>query len=65
MKSYIQPWMESIHIDSLSSVQANSQERILKVSQTIITDADQILSKELWGDDDLWEIEPMDEEEKP
>ncbi len=57
--------MESIHIDSLSSVQANSQERILKVSQTIITDADQILSKELWGDDDLWEIEPMDEEEKP
>jgi hypothetical protein len=57
--------MENIHIDSLSPVQAVSQEHILKVSQSIITDADQILSKEVLFDYDLWEIEPTDEEGEP
>lgn len=65
MKTYVHPWMENIHIDSLTPIQAVSQEHILKVSQSIITDADQILSKEVLFDYDLWEIEPTDEEGEP
>ena len=54
MKTYVQPWISKIDRDSSTVLLSQSSDKILQVSQTEITDSDQILSKEAQLFDDLW-----------
>ena len=54
MKTYVQPWISKIDRDSSTVLLSQSSDKILQVSQTEITDSNQILSKEAQLFDDLW-----------
>lgn len=53
MKTYVQPWICKVKTETALLLQ--STEKILQVSETEITDSNQILSKEGFSFFDLWE----------
>ena len=55
MKTYVQPWISKVEGETGTALQLQSTEKVLQVSQTEITDSDQILSKENYSYFDLWE----------
>lgn len=55
MKTYIQPWISRVEGEMEVTLQTQSSDKTLGVSQTEITDSDQILSKENSAYFDLWE----------
>ena len=55
MKTYIQPWISRVEGEMEVTLQTQSSDKTLGVSQTEITDSDQILSKENSTYFDLWE----------
>ena len=54
MKTYVQPWISNMEGKTETALQAQSTEKILQVSETEITDSNQILSKESFSSFDLW-----------
>ena len=61
MKTYVRPWISRVEGEMETALQTQSSDKTLGVSQTEITDSDQILSKENSVYFDLWE--DMDEED--
>ena len=61
MKTYVQPWISRVEGEMKTALQTQSSDKALGVSQTEITDSDQILSKENSVYFDLWE--DMEEED--
>lgn len=54
MKTYVQPWICKVEGASVTLLQSQSTDKTLQVSETEITDSDQILSKEMQWSFDLW-----------
>ncbi|MBR5038448.1 MAG: hypothetical protein IKX65_06985 [Prevotella sp.] len=61
MKTYVQPWISRVEGEMEATLQRQSSDKTLGVSQTEITDSDQILSKENSVYFDIWE--DMDEDD--
>lgn len=55
MKTYVQPWICKVKGETETALQLQSTEKALQVSETEITDSNQILSKENSLFFDLWE----------
>ena len=55
MKTYVQPWICKVKEETETTLQLQSTEKVLQVSETEITDSNQILSKENSLFFDLWE----------
>ena len=55
MKTYVQPWISRVEGEMEAALQTHSSDKTIGVSQTEITDSDQILSKENSVFFDLWE----------
>jgi len=55
MKTYVQPWICKVKGEAETTLQLQSTEKVLQVSETEITDSNQILSKENSLFFDLWE----------
>ena len=55
MKTYVQPWICKVKGETETALQLQSTEKVLQVSETEITDSNQILSKENALFFDLWE----------
>ena len=55
MKTYVQPWISKVKGETGTALQLHSTEKVLQVSETEITDSNQILSKENSLFFDLWE----------
>ena len=55
MKTYVQPWICKVKGEAETVLQLQSTEKVLQVSETEITDSNQILSKENPLFFDLWE----------
>lgn len=55
MKTYVQPWICKVKGETGTTLQLQSTEKVLQVSETEITDSNQILSKENSLFFDLWE----------
>ncbi|MBR5929164.1 MAG: hypothetical protein IKZ93_04180 [Prevotella sp.] len=55
MKTYVQPWISRVEGEMEATLQTQSSDKALGVSQTEITDSDQILSKENSVYFDIWE----------
>lgn len=55
MKTYVQPWICKVKGETETTLQLQSTEKVLQVSETEITDSNQILSKENSLFFDLWE----------
>ena len=55
MKTYVQPWICKVKGEAETELQLQSTEKVLQVSETEITDSNQILSKENSLFFDLWE----------
>ena len=55
MKTYVQPWICKVKGETEIALQLQSTEKVLQVSETEITDSNQILSKENSLFFDLWE----------
>ena len=55
MKTYVQPWISKVKGETETALQLQSAEKVLQVSETEITDSNQILSKENALFFDLWE----------
>ena len=55
MKTYVQPWICKVKGETGTTLQLQSTEKVLQVSETEITDSNQILSKENALFFDLWE----------
>ena len=55
MKTYVQPWICKVKEETETVLQLQSTEKVLQVSETEITDSNQILSKENSLFFDLWE----------
>ena len=56
MKTYVQPWICKVKGETEIALQLQSTEKVLQVSETEITDSNQILSKENALFFDLWEF---------
>ena len=56
MKTYVQPWICKVKGETETALQLQSAEKVLQVSETEITDSNQILSKENTLFFDLWEF---------
>ena len=56
MKTYVQPWISKVKGETETALQLQSTEKVLQVSETEITDSNQILSKENSLFFDLWEF---------
>ena len=56
MKTYVQPWICKVKGETETALQLQSTEKALQVSETEITDSNQILSKENALFFDLWEF---------
>lgn len=56
MKTYVQPWISKVKGEAETVLQLQSAEKVLQVSETEITDSNQILSKENALFFDLWEF---------
>ena len=56
MKTYVQPWICKVKGETGTTLQLQSTEKVLQVSETEITDSNQILSKENALFFDLWEF---------
>ena len=56
MKTYVQPWICKVKGETEIALQLQSTEKVLQVSETEITDSNQILSKENSLFFDLWEF---------
>ncbi len=55
MKTYVQPWICKVKEETETALLIQSTEKVLQVSETEITDSNQILSKENSLFFDLWE----------
>jgi hypothetical protein len=55
MKTYVQPWICKVKGEAETALLIQSTEKVLQVSETEITDSNQILSKENSLFFDLWE----------
>ena len=55
MKTYVQPWICKVKGEAETALLIQSTEKVLQVSETEITDSNQILSKESSLYFDLWE----------
>ena len=55
MKTYVQPWICKVKEVTETALLIQSTEKVLQVSETEITDSNQILSKENSLFFDLWE----------
>ena len=55
MKTYVQPWICKVKGEAETALKLQSTEKVLQVSETEITDSNQILSKESSLFFDLWE----------
>ena len=55
MKTYVQPWICKVKGEAETTLQLQSTEKVLQVSETEITDSNQILSNENSLFFDLWE----------
>ena len=55
MKTYVQTWICKVKGETEIALQLQSTEKVLQVSETEITDSNQILSKENSLFFDLWE----------
>lgn len=55
MKTYVQPWICKVKGEAETVLIIQSTEKVLQVSETEITDSNQILSKENSLFFDLWE----------
>ena len=56
MKTYVQPWICKVKEVTETALLIQSTEKVLQVSETEITDSNQILSKENSLFFDLWEF---------
>lgn len=55
MKTYVQPWICKVKEEAETALLIQSTEKVLQVSETEITDSNQILSKDNSLFFDLWE----------